>query len=1568
MKSKFTYRLWTGLCLLLLMLAQHAQAQFPKYLPQYPVASGGAINTMAQKNNIIYLGGSFTQLGGKFLKYGLVYDNFTATTPNMAFVNPNNGVSYAAADGSGGFYTFGSFTQVSGVTRNELARINADGTLNAWNPQAGLGAGDNINKAVVAGSNVIMSGTFSNFNGTAYSNPIAMLDGTTGKPVSGWSGLDMGLQQASMSGLSQNNLFVFGKDMYGTPTIKAIDITTPANPTINTSFVIDATVNDPTFSLTTDNAYAVSGNRVYLSAVASFFSFDTFTIVDSYKNTTTLAGQAFNSKLFAVDAATGTFVKAFNLSDTENIESVAVDGNTIYVIVDNADPYNISGNPDGATPATSKVLKAFNATTGEDISSSLPALVFDNGSGYIDILSNVTSLQILEDHKLVISGGFGKLNGNSTDKAILDGSTNTLLNWDSFNSQAFSTIAESNGKIYLGGNVSYTITPSVPLNGLGAINATTGEILNWKPADFVGTYNALTVTGNTLYLGGLFASTDGTKTITNLAAYDITDPANPILKTDFKPNPDGGVNTLAVNGSSLFVGGSFKNIGTTARGHLASFDLSSGSGTLTSWNPSNPDNPNISVNAFAVFNNILYVGGSFTVIGTSARGSAAAFDLNANNAITPWNPKISGSVNALAVQPADGTNHAERVFIVGGFSSIGQVATSVKNFGVTNTTDGSPDAWQLTTGFGDNFTTIATLAILKNKLYVGGVGFFNSADITNNVAALDTTHYLYNSLNATAFAGNVKAILPNDGLLFLGGDFSARPVFVNTSLTDLVAFQTNAITPQITFANITKTYGDADATLVATSTNATTPITYVLSAQKDVNGNAATIANITTDGKLQVLMPGTATITASQAASADYTAAPDVSITVTINKAQLTVHPQNVTAVVNQPLADFPFTLTGWIGSDATKTGVVNGKPLFNTTATATSHAGTYDLAVSGAGTLASAYYSFTPSTGKATLTINTTGSTVQTITFPAIATKTYGDADFDPAATTDATGLNVTYKSSDPSVATIVNNKVHIVGGGTVTITASQAGDPTYASAADMTQTFAIAKVPLTIKADDKNMNRGDQLPILIATYTGLVNNDKASNLTTQPTLATTATAGSVPGTYPITASDAASNNYNITYVNGTLTIIGTQIITWAPVSTLTYGDAPFNPGATSDAGAAFMPVYTTSNPAVIAINNGQAVIKGAGTATITASFAAANDFVLTTSTETIIVLKKQLVLTAEDKTRNYGDANPAFTFTYTGFVNSDNATSGALTAQPVGTTTATTTSPVGVYPITVNGATSDNYSLTYINGNLTINAVARILTFNALPAKTYGNTDFNPGASSNTGETPVYTVSDPTVATVVNGQIHLTGAGTTTVTATLPANSSYTGATTATRILTVAKAKLTITADNKTKTQGPPNITLTATYNGFVNNDNELILTAPASLTTTANADSPTGTYPIMVSGASSQNYDITYVNGTLSIVFGVGQDQIVVHPMLSPNGDGKNDFMLIDGIQNYPDNHVLVVNRNGAKVYEARGYDNSSIVFSGKNNDGNSLVAGTYYYEISYSLKGNTQRKTGYIIIKY
>ena len=98
---------------------------------------------------------------------------------------------------------------------------------------------------------------------------------------------------------------------------------------------------------------------------------------------------------------------------------------------------------------------------------------------------------------------------------------------------------------------------------------------------------------------------------------------------------------------------------------------------------------------------------------------------------------------------------------------------------------------------------------------------------------------------------------------------------------------------------------------------------------------------------------------------------------------------------------------------------------------------------------------------------------TAQTVTLAPIPAKLYGDADFMLSATASS-GLPITYLSSDPTVATVTNGLVHLLKAGTTTITALQAGNATYASAA-ANQVLTVAPVQVSVLYQNGDSQPGD-------------------------------------------------------------------------------------------------------------------------------------------------------------------------------------------------------------------------------------------------------------------------------------------------------------------------------------------------------------------------------------------------------------------------------------------------------------------------------------------------------------
>ena len=122
---------------------------------------------------------------------------------------------------------------------------------------------------------------------------------------------------------------------------------------------------------------------------------------------------------------------------------------------------------------------------------------------------------------------------------------------------------------------------------------------------------------------------------------------------------------------------------------------------------------------------------------------------------------------------------------------------------------------------------------------------------------------------------------------------------------------------------------------------------------------------------------------------------------------------------------------------------------------------------------------------------------------------------------------------------------------------------------------------------------------------------------------------------------------------------------------------------------------------------------------------------YLVAQSSATIDVVPAALTVTAENRSKVYGQDNPLLTASYTGFVNGE--ASGSLDVAVNLSTTATASSPVGEYPIVASGAGDVNYGITYVEGTLTVEPNAKFtditfegerqvrLTFTGLAGRVY-------------------------------------------------------------------------------------------------------------------------------------------------------------------------------------------------------------------------------------------------------
>jgi gliding motility-associated-like protein len=356
--------------------------------------------------------------------------------------------------------------------------------------------------------------------------------------------------------------------------------------------------------------------------------------------------------------------------------------------------------------------------------------------------------------------------------------------------------------------------------------------------------------------------------------------------------------------------------------------------------------------------------------------------------------------------------------------------------------------------------------------------------------------------------------------------------------------------------------------------------------------------------------------------------------------------------------------------------------------------------------------------------------------------------------------------------------------------------------------------------------------------------------------------------GTSDITALQSGDGTYAPARYIRTLTVNqADQIITFPEPGAKIYGDNDFNLGATASSG--LIVTYSSDNPAVATISGTTVHITGAGTAVITASQAGNNLYYSAVDvTATLTVNKADQTITFDELTpRTYGDpdfnvpaiASSSLNITFTsGNTNVATITGGIIHIVNAGTAIITASQPG-----------DQNYNpAPDVTQTLTISKAAQVITFPSIAPVVYGVDSFNAGASSTSGLTITYSSDNTSVAEVITGKIQIRSAGSSNIIASQAGDNNFAPAEDKMVNITVTKAQLIITADNKSRPYLSTNPAFTFTCSGFVYGETVSVLDTPPFASTTAAADSPAGEYVITISVENDNCYDITYVSGILMI----------------------------------------------------------------------------------------------------
>ena len=409
------------------------------------------------------------------------------------------------------------------------------------------------------------------------------------------------------------------------------------------------------------------------------------------------------------------------------------------------------------------------------------------------------------------------------------------------------------------------------------------------------------------------------------------------------------------------------------------------------------------------------------------------------------------------------------------------------------------------------------------------------------------------------------------------------------------------------------------------------------------------------------------------------------------------------------------------------------------------------------------------------------------------------GTIDYGAVFALSAAGGNgdgaVTWASSNPGIAEIdvSTGVVTIKGTGeAVTITATKAESENFGGEQTASVTFTPIKKSVGFKVTNLNqIYDGSAKSVTVAPSVGSENftityTDEKGDTVDAPTNA---------GIY---YADVHATGHYDGYTTAVLTIknglVNTSGYTFN-VADAVYGSTPVvtQPESTEyPSGAEAKVTYTGSG--IYSETTEQPKNAGSYTAILTIS---GDNYETVRLTDSFVITKAVLTAKPDNASRSYGEQNPVFTVSYSGFVNGDNES--AVMIAPSMTTNATVSSGTGTYAIRASGGYAENYTFSYEDGTLTVGkASGGNFYIHGGQSNPYVGNKFTLAAYYNNEKPTVEWSSGNTAVATVNsatGEVEIVGSGTATITAKM--NDS--------RFDNTLTAEFTLTAVYLPETQSP-------------------------------------------------------------------------------------------------------------------------------------------------------------------
>jgi uncharacterized delta-60 repeat protein len=726
-----------------------------------PNANGAIRAVVVQPDGKILIGGEFTALspngGAAVTRNNIARLNPDGTLDLNFNPNANGPVNAIAVQADGNILVGGAFSQsngtptIGGQTRNHIARLDpATGTADpSFDPNANL---DVYAIAVQADGKILVGGDFTDFgNGTPtiggkIRNSIARLDPTTGAADSFDPNANNRVRAIVVQ--ADGKILVGGDFSFATPTIGG----QPRN------FIarLDSTTGladsfDPN-ATSTVRAIAVQADGKILAG-------GVFTGI----------GGAGRNEIARLDGATGAADLSFDPNANSNVDSIAVqpDGKIL-----------LGGDFTALKPPGSLAIPR-NRIARLDPNTGAPDSFDPNASATV----NAVAVQV--DGKVLAVGlfttiapnGGAAVTGNRIARLETDGRLDQTLDASlSIDSNQLNTVyatsVQPDGKILIGGHFSSVL--GVPRNNIARLNTDGTLDMTFDPNANSNVFSIAVQADGKILVGGDFFSSGGGNSIggqprNNIARLDPTGKADPL----FDPNANFSVGAIAVQTDrKILVGGRFSTLqpdgasSATPRNNIARLNTD---GTLdTGFDP----NANEIVEAIVVqADGKILAGGQFTRIGGQTRNGIARLDPT-TGAADSFDPNANAQVISIAVQ-ADGN-----ILVGGAFN--GPIGTSTIG-GATRNYIARLDA---TTGLADAFdpnanSDVFSIAVQADGQILAG-GIFSTqfgapnigGQARNYIARLDSTGKADPLFNPNANGGVNAIAMQADGKILAGGAFN----------------------------------------------------------------------------------------------------------------------------------------------------------------------------------------------------------------------------------------------------------------------------------------------------------------------------------------------------------------------------------------------------------------------------------------------------------------------------------------------------------------------------------------------------------------------------------------------------------------------------------------------------------------------------------------------------------------------------------------------------------------------------------------------------------------------------